>query len=373
MIQVFKPSHDHREIIAVAETLRSGWTGLGPKVAEFERKFADYVGVEHAVATNSGTSALHLAYRLLGVGPATEVIVPSLTFVSTALAASYLGATPVFADSCADTLLMDYDHARTLITPRTKAVCIVLYGGQTLRSIPQFYCDGNIPVVLDCAHACGAKQDLSIAPLHCWSFHAVKNLACGDGGMVTMHSADLAARARRLRWCGIDTSTYDRAGVAAGTYKWEYDVKEIGYKCHMNDITASIGLVQLQKMPEMQAKRQVIARKYTLDLVELYAKEKVSILVPRHEINDAWHLFCIRAERRNELADFLRTKGINTGVHYKPIHLYDCWRKLNCKPFLPIVEREWQKLLTLPLYPDLELEQVDYICDSIKEFYGRPS
>lgn len=362
MIPVFRPSHDHREIIAVAETLRSGWTGLGPKVAEFEAAFAEYVGVEHAVATNSGTSALHLAYRLVGAGPADEVIVPSLTFVSTALAASYLGATPVFADSCADTLLMDYDHARTLITGRTKAVCIVLYGGQTLPSIPQFYCDGGIPVVLDCAHACGSKQDLSIAPIHCWSFHAVKNLACGDGGMVTMHSADLAERARRLRWCGIDTSTYDR-GLTSTGYKWEYNVNEVGYKCHMNDITASIGLVQLAKMPEMQEKRVTLVNRYMMQLPLDLIKQSIE---PRMSSN---HLFYIRTEQRNELADYLRKQGINTGVHYKPIHLYDCWGK--SKPYLPVVEREWRKLLTLPLYPDLTLAEVDYICDSIKEFYGQ--
>ncbi len=365
MIPVFKPSHDHREIIAAAECLRSGWTGLGPRVAEFEQKFAQYVGVEYAVATNSGTSALHLAYRLLGVGPSTEVIVPSLTFVSTALAASYLGATPVFTDVVSDTLLMDYDHARTLITPRTKAVCIVLYGGQTVASIPQFYCDGNIPVVLDCAHACGARQGLSIAPLHCWSFHAVKNLACGDGGMLTMHSRDLYERAKRLRWCGIDTSTYDRANSAVGSYKWEYDVKEVGYKSHMNDITASIGLVQLQKMPEMQKKR--------LELVAGYAQlKKLSVnICPVLKDDSSWHLFTIRTDRRNKLADYLRSKDINTGVHYKPIHLYDCWGKV--KPFLPIVEREWQKLLTLPLFVDMTLEQVDTICDAIKDFYDRPS
>ena len=362
MIPVFKPSHDHREIEAVAEVLRSGWTGLGPKVAEFERQFADYVGVKYAVATNSGTAALHLAYRLVGAGPTTEVIVPSLTFVSTALAASYCGARPVFADSCADTLLMDYDHVRTLITPKTKAVCIVLYGGQTLQRMPQFYHDGVIPIILDCAHACGSKQDLKQADLHCWSFHAVKNLACGDGGMLTMHSSELYERAKRLRWCGIDTSTYDRGVSSTGTYKWEYDVQEIGYKCHANDITAAIGLVQLAKLPKMQEKRRVLASRYMQNLNNYHE--------PATD-NWSWHLYTIRTNRRNELADFLRTKGINTGVHYKPIHLYDCWGKQ--RPFLPIVEREWQKLLTLPLFPDLTLEEVDYICDSIKEFYGRPS
>jgi perosamine synthetase len=262
---------------------------------------------------------------------------------------------------------MDYDHARTLITPRTKAVCIVLYGGQTVSSIPQFYCDGNIPVVLDCAHACGARQDLSIAPLHCWSFHAVKNLACGDGGMLTMHSRDLYERAKRLRWCGIDTSTYDRANSAVGSYKWEYDVKEIGYKCHMNDITASIGLVQLQKMPDMQKKRIVLVKQYAKGLKDLFIPHATSSLLERVDTDHAWHLYKIRTDRRNELADYLRSKDINTGVHYKPIHLYDCWGKY--KPFLPVVEREWQKLLTLPLFVDMTLEQVDYVCSGIKDFY----
>lgn len=369
MIPVFRPSHDHREAEAVAQCLLSGWTGLGPRVEEFERKFAEYVGVPYAVATSSCTAALHLAYRLVGVCPGDEVIVPSLTFISTALAATYCGATPVFADSHPDTLLMDYDHAKNHLNPRTKAISVVLYGGQTISSVPAFYCDGEIPVILDCAHACGSSQDLSIAPLHCWSFHSVKNLSCGDGGMLTMHRQDYYERAKRLRWCGIDTSTYDRAattGVSTAQYKWDYQVTDIGYKCHMNDITASIGLVQLSKMPEMQQKR--------LRLVEHYRKKLPDEMeITPYGMGKAWHLFYIRTDCRNELADYLRSKGINTGVHYKPIHLYPVFRRHGASQILPVVEREWQRLLTLPLYPDLTLEQVDYVCASIKEFYAHHS
>ena len=364
MIPVFSPSHDHQEAAAVATCLASGWTGLGPKVAEFEAAFAQYVGVKYAVATNSCTSALHLAYRLLGVGPGDEVVVPALTFVSTALAAVYCGATPIFADSVADTLMIDPDHVRVLLTPKTKAVVYVLYGGQTIGNIHQFYCDGNIPVILDCAHACGSKQDLSLAPLHCWSFHSVKNLSCGDGGMLTMHSEEMYERAKRLRWCGIDTSTYDRGKTTSTGYKWEYNVDELGYKYHMNDITASIGLVQLAKMPSMQEKRITLVNNYMMKLPLDLIKYSIE---PRMSAN---HLFTIRTDKRNELADYLRQHHINTGVHYKPIHFYPVFNKHRKQWPLPVVEREWQKLLTLPLYPDLTLAEVDVICSTIKDFYA---
>lgn len=367
MIPVFCPSHNHLEHEAVKRCLDSGWTGLGPRVAEFEEKFSEYVNAKHSIATNSGTAALHLAFKLLDIGPGDEVIVPALTFISTAQAVAYTGAKPIFCDIDRSTLLMDFSKISQLINGRTKAIVPVLYGGQPIPDPqPIFYCDGSIPIVYDCAHACGAKWDAK-DKICCYSFHSVKNLSCGDGGMLTVPCSKMAKRARQLRWCGIDTSTYDRATTGnvptSGTYKWEYDIQEIGYKCHMNDLTASIGLVQLAKMDDMQLKR--------LQLVIRYGNNLPKNLGFRIAGGSSWHLMVIRTDRRNELADFLRTKGINTGVHYKPIHLYPCWNHGRAgRPHLPIVEDEWKKLLTLPLFPDMTMDQVDLVCAGIKEFFS---
>lgn len=190
-----------------------------------------------------------------------------------------------------------------------------------------------------------------------------------------MHSKDLYERAKRLRWCGIDTSTYDRAattGVSTAQYKWDYQVTDIGYKCHMNDITASIGLVQLAKLPEMQRQRFQLVCRY-MDHFGAWPGQIEMDTLPWPNSGSAQHLFIIKTDRRNELADYLRSKGINTGVHYKPIHLYPVFRRHGASQILPVVEREWQRLLTLPLFPDMTLEQVDYVCASIKEFYAHHS
>lgn len=351
MLQIFQPAYDEREEQAVAEVLRSRWSGLGRKVEEFEHKFAERVGAKYAVALNSCTAALHIALQLLGVGPGDEVVVPTITFVSTAHVVKYMGAEPVFCDIEADTLLLD--AAKVKITPRTKAVIPVLYAGQCPPPTWQF----PVPVIYDAAHATGSSWRAS--GIACWSFHAVKNLSTGDGGMLTTDDPVLCERARRLRWLGIDRSTWERTD-SSRQYWWTYNIDEIGYKYHMNDITAAIGLVQLDKLSQMQEKRLAIVARYLKNLAGVVG-------LPQFDSNSSWHLFVIRAERRDDLSVFLRGKGINTGVHYKPIHLYPCYGP---QPPLPVAESEWRRILTLPLYPQLELTQVDYICDCTKEFYA---
>ena len=356
MIPVFRPAYDDREERAVLEVLRSGWIGLGPKVAQFEDQFAATVGARFGVGLSSCTEALCLALHQLGVGPEDEVLVPTITFVSTAAVVRQLGAVPVICDVDERTLLIDWQDAARRRTERTKAAIPVLYAGQPLE-VPE---DWDLPLVYDCAHAAGA--DFSAAgKTCCWSFHAVKNLATGDGGMLTSDDEAFCQRARRLRWLGIDRSTWDRTKVDRG-YWWEYRIEELGYKCHMNDITAALGLVQLDKLPELQQRRRELVDRYRLNLEGM-------LELPPHDPGSSQHLFVVRTDARDDLSTFLAEEGISTSVHYMPLHLYPCFAD---SVRLPTAERVWQRILTLPLFPDLSVAEVDRICARIVQFCDTP-
>jgi perosamine synthetase len=352
MIPLFRPYYDEREEQAVAEVMRSGWIGLGPKTEEFEERFARRVGARYGVALNSATAALHLALELLDVGPGDDVLVPTMTFVSTAMAANYQGAVPVFCDVDRDTLCLDVGDAESRRTLRTRAAIPVLYGGHPLSGF-----ELDVPLVWDCAHAVGSAFDAS-DKLCCWSFHAVKNLATGDGGMITTDDEALYRRAQRLRWLGIDKSTWDRSGIEQ-RYWWEYRIEEVGYKYHLNDIAAALGLVQLEKLDSMQETRHRLVRQYLEELAGVPGIE-----LPPYDPDSSWHLFVVRVQQRNDLALHLRDRGISTGVHYKPIHLYPLYHTYD----LPVAEAEWPKLLTLPLFPALTSDQVSEICEAIRGF-----
>jgi len=367
MIQVFAPWYDEREVNAVAEVIRSGWVGLGPKTAEFERKFAEYCQVPYCVGFNSCTAALDMAMRLIGVNHGDEVIVPTNTFVSTAHCVAYNLGTPIFADINERTLDLDIDDVARKIGPRTKAIIAVHYGGRPVDMDHLKSVAGDIPIIEDCAHAAGARYKGrpvgGLGVLGCFSFHAVKNLAMGEGGALTLRDEKLMQRAKRLRWLGIDRGTWDRTGMDR-SYWWEYQVDEIGLKSHLNDIHAAIGLVQLAKLDESNARRREIVAMYREGFKDV---PQIRMPPPDDEVfQSSWHFCEILAERRDDLSVFLKEHGINTGVHYKPIHLYRCYGN---RPVLPVAERLFPRMLTLPLYPGLTNQQVTYIIQTVKAFY----
>lgn len=368
-IPVFRPFHGDEEIEAVAEVLRSGWWGQGPKTAEFERRFAEFVHAPLAVAVNSATAALHLALLVAGVEGG-EVITSSLTFVSTNHAILYNKATPVFADVEPDTLNLDPDDIERKITPKTRAILPVHYGGHPadLDRIHELAAAHNLIVIEDAAHAAGSLykgQPIgSLSPFTCFSFHPVKNLATGDGGMITLTNEEWDARLRRLRWVGINKDTWVRSrGKDASQYSWEYDVEEIGFKCHSNDIMSAIALVQLARLPQTNARRRDICALYNEGLRDL---EWLQLPVEREDVFSARHNYVVRCDRRNDLATWLREHGIATGMHYIPNHLHAVYRPY--ATMLPVVEREWVRLLTLPLFPALTDDDVVYIIDVIRRF-----
>jgi perosamine synthetase len=359
---------DEQEIEAVAEVLRSGWIGLGPKTAEFERNFASFLGAPYAVGLNSATAALDMSVLLLNINHGDEVIVPTMTFVSTAHAVAYNLATPIFADVDADTLLIDIDDVAHKITPRTKAIIAVHYGGRPVDMDRLRQVAAGIPLIEDAAHACGSeykgRKAGTLGDLACFSFHAVKNLSTGDGGALVTCDPALMERAKRLRWLGIDRGTWDRTGTDR-SYWWQYCVDEIGLKCHMNDIAAAIGLVQLRKLPSSNARRRQIAEMYTAGLQGLPWLKTPPMDTP--DSQSAWHIYCVQVEDRDDLNVYLQEKEIGTGVHYRPIHQYACYGN---RPVLPVAERIFERILSLPMHPGLTDEDVVYTIDSIRSFHS---
>ncbi len=378
-INLFRPVLGDEELEAIRKTFSGGWLGLGPTTALFESEFASFIGVPYAVATNSCTAALDLAMRLLGIGPGDEVIVPTITFVSTAHAVAYNGARPVFCDVDPATLLLDTESVMGRVTNSTKAVVVVHYGGRMADVVAlreRLDGDGHedISIVEDCAHACGSQLDGrmagSVGDIGCFSFQAVKNLVTGDGGMLTIANKDFADRAKRLRWLGIDKGTWDRSDVDR-SYWWEYNVDEIGLKCHMNDIQAAIGRVQLRKLASGNHRRAEISRAYELQL-SLFREKGLMELPPGDgDLSfSSWHLYPIKISNRDDLAVFMESHGISTGVHYKPIHLYQCY---GYQPSLPNAETAWKLLLSLPMHLGLSDDDVKRVCGVIAEFCGMGS
>ena len=370
MIPVFKPSLSKKEIRAVIETLKSGWWGSGPKAEEFEKKFADFIGVKNAVALNSCTAALHLTGKLLGLKKGDEVITTPLTFISTAYIADYCDAKIVFADVDENTLNIDPEDIKKKISKKTKVIVPVHFGGYAceMDEIMKIANKNKIYVVEDCAHATGGeyrgKKLGSFGTISCFSFQAVKNLAIGDGGMLLTNNDDFAKRAKWLRWTGINKETASR--TKEDRYSWEYDIVEVGYKFQMPDILAAIGMVQLERIKELNGRRREITNMYNdafsrIDWVELREEKPY--------INSANHNYVIKIDKdREKFMQYMKSKGISTGVHYKPLYLQTVYKWARKKANCPITDKVWKKLVTLPLYPDMTDREVNLVVDAVKKF-----
>ena len=363
---------DDTDVAAVVDVLRGDWLTTGPTVVEFEEKFAEFVHANHAVAVSSGTAALHLAMMAAGVGPGDEVIVPALTFVASANAARYVGATVVFADIDERTFLIDTNDVARLVTPRTKALVAVDYAGlpcdlSALREIADAH---GLVLIEDACHAPGASYEGrpvgSIADFTAFSFHPVKHLTTGEGGMITTQQEARNARLRTLRSHGIETDF--RGREAQGT--WEYDQTELGFNYRISDINAALGITQLAKQSAWLTRRQEIAERY----IELLAEvdSVVSQDVPADRTH-GWHLFPVRlvgdnaeALRRNVFSR-MRSDGIGVNVHYRPVYLNTYYRDLGHEPGeCPRAEAVYSGLLSLPMWPGLTDQMQDRVVDSLR-------
>ena len=343
MIPLFKPSCSDLEIQNVTRVLRSGFWSMGPVVEELEEQFAKYTGSRHAVAVSNCTAALQLALETLGVRDG-EVIMPALTFAATGLSVLHSGGRVVLADIDENTLCIDWDDVKSKETQRTAAIIPVWYGGtvNSPRSFPSGW------IIEDCAHAAGNMLAGQIGDVACWSFNAVKNLASGDGGMITTPDGELAARLRRLRRFGID-----RKG-------WDYDIPDPGWKADMNDITAAIAMAQLQRLDEMNELRRKIVLTYMRELSNLDW-----LRLPEWDENSSWHMFVARTQHRDSLITHMYSRGVSAGVHYKPLNLHRIFGEHKA---LPVTDRIWKTLITFPLYPDMTDDDLGQVIDAVRSF-----
>ena len=370
-MQLFRPNISEKAIQAVGDVLRSGWIGLGPKTTEFEKAFAEYIGTRYAVATNSATAALHLATILCDIGPGDEVITTPFTFISTNHVILYQGATPVFADIDPNTCNIAPESIERMITDKTKAIVCVHYGGYPcdLDRIYDIADRHNLKVIEDAAHAAGSSykgRKIGSFGLTTFSFHAVKNLPMGDGGMIATDYFGEYKRLQRLRWMGIDKDTFTRTiadeGKATG-YAWQYDVPEVGYKYHMNDIAAAIGLEQLRLLDKENERRRTIASQYTEGL---FNPDIIALpVLSNEEIVTSQHLYPIQVERRDDLIDKLKENDIAPGVHYVPNNIYPMYRR--CRADVRSTMRIFENILSLPMHTLLTDQEVQRVIEVINE------
>ncbi|KTB87833.1 UDP-4-amino-4-deoxy-L-arabinose aminotransferase [Pseudomonas syringae] len=366
-----RPSMGDEEIAAVTRVLRSGWITTGPECQKLEEQFAERVGARQAIALSSATGAMHVALLALGVGPGDEVITPSQTWVSTANMICLLGATPVFVDVDRDTLMTSAALIERAITPRTKAIVPVHYAGAAFDLDPLYALADRhgIAMIEDAAHAVGTRYKGRPIGSHgtaIFSFHAIKNMTCAEGAMFVTHDAQLADRVRQLKFHGLGVDAYDRLTLGR---KPQAEVIEPGFKYNLADINASIALVQLQRLDAINAKRQMLARHYLQRLAESPVQP---LALPRYAQQHAWHLFILRIDPercgldRDAFMKALQAQNIGTGIHFIATHLHSYYRKRFPEVHLPDTEWNSSRLCSIPLFPDMTLDDVERVVSAIE-------
>jgi len=361
---------DDRELGAVLDTLNSEWITAGPRTEAFEKAFAELTGAAEAVAVSNGTAALFLALRALGIGSGDEVLCPSLTFVATAAAVLHCGATPVLVDIVSlSNPTIDPDDAASKITSRTKALLPVHYAGipADMDRLCELAEAHGLFLVEDAAHAPGArfagKACGSFGAAGCFSFFGNKNITTAEGGMITTSDPELAGRLRLLRSHGMTVTSWDRnKGRPA-----HYDVLEFGFNFRLDDIRAALGLVQLEKLPQLNRGRAKLAQRYNTGFTEMGCDLILPLASAGTLKEPACHIYpvvCGSSEERDRLAMVLKEEGIQTSIHYPPIHEFTAFRRLDSGVDLPVTEAFASRELTLPLYPSLTEAQVDDIVSS---------
>ena len=354
---------------AVIKVLRSRWLSMGTVTQQFEQEFADYINASYAFAVANGTAALHIACLAAGLGPGDEAIVPSLTFVATANAVRYTGATPIFADiSNENDLTISPDAIKSKINQRTRAILVMHYGGyacdmQAIMTIAQKY---HLSVIEDAAHAPGSSLNGRMlgtwGDMGCFSFFSNKNLATGEGGMIVTNDEILAEKIRLLRSHGMTSLTWDRHQGHA----WSYDVVELGYNYRLDEIRSAIGRVQLQKLEANNQRRREITAQYRELLSELVPE--IEVPFQNHPGTSSAHLMPVLLPKgcdRLAFMESMKSEGIQTSIHYPPVHGFTAYGQRHAREDLAITENIASREVTLPLFPTLKELDVALVVNAV--------
>jgi len=370
-----RPSLGEEELAAVKSVFESGWITTGPKNAELEEAFCQLTGNQHAIAVSSATAGMHVTLLALGIQPGDEVITPSLTWVSTINIITLLGATPVMIDIDRDTLMVTPELIEAAITPRTRAIIPVHYAGapadiDAIRAIGERH---GIPVIEDAAHAAGCyykEKHVGQQGTAIFSFHAIKNMTCAEGGLIVTDDAALADRMRSLKFHGLGVDAYDRHTHGR---KPQAEVIMPGFKYNLPDISAAIALVQLKKLPAIDQRRAAIAQRY---LTELANTPFLPLAQPEWPHQHAWHLFIIRVDEaqcgisRDALMETLKAQDIGTGLHFRAAHTHKYYRERYPQLSLPHTEWNSDRICSIPLFPDMRDEDVTRVISALRQIAG---
>jgi len=372
-IPIAKVQITDAELEGADAVLRSGWLTTGPRTREFEQLCKSYIGCKHALALNSGTAALHLAVSALNIGPGDEVITTPLTFAASVNAILYVGATPVLADIDPATLNLLPEAVEARITERTRAILVVHYGGAPvdMDAFNRIADKHNLEIIEDAAHAMGARyrgeRVGARSRAACFSFHPVKNMTTGEGGLLVTDDDDVERLARLRSWHGIDKSALNRYEKGGS---WYYEVQDLGFKYNMTDLQAVIGIQQLDRLDGVNRERREIAAQYDSMFREL---ERVSVAPIRPETEDARHLYWIVLDSqfydRDKFIANLASHGIGTSVHYIPIHLHPYYQRRFgwAEGLLPSAERVYSGLVTIPLFHGMTAEQRERVVQAVPD------
>jgi dTDP-4-amino-4,6-dideoxygalactose transaminase len=368
-IPLFDLNFDKREGQAVAEAIKDNWISIGPRCKAFEERFANMLNVNHAVSTSNCTVSLHLALILAGVKPGDEVICPSLTFVATVNAIRYVDAIPIFADvNTYDTPVIDPEDISHKITPKTKAIMVMHYGGFSC-DMDKIMCvakEFGLKVIEDACHGPLSEykgQKLgTIGDIGCFSFFSNKNISTGEGGMLVTNNQEYAERAKLLRSHGMTSMSYERAQG----HSTAYDVVELGYNYRLDDIHAAIGLVQLDKIEADLLKRTIVRQMY---IDKLSSVEEIIIPFKNYTDFSSNYIFTIvlknsNYQKRDNIRNRLAEAGVQTSVHYPAVHRFSIYKDFYRE--LPVTDYLVDNLITLPMYGHLKHEDILYICEIIR-------
>ena len=371
-----RPSMGDAELAALREVLASGWITTGPKNQALEAAFCQLTGNRHAIAVSSATGGMHVTLMALGIGPGDEVITPSQTWVSTLNMICLLGATPVMIDVDNDNLMITPEAVAAAITSRTKAIIPVHYAGapadiDAIRAVGERH---GIPVIEDAAHAAGTHykgRHVGCQGTAIFSFHAIKNMTCAEGGLIVTDDDELASRIRSLKFHGLGVDAYDRQTHGRAP---QAEVIAPGFKYNLADINAALALVQLEKLPHANQRRAEIAQRY---LRELADTPFMPLSVPAWDHQHAWHLFIIRVDEaacgisRDALMEKLKAMGIGTGLHFRAAHTQKYYRERFPEVSLPNTEWNSARICSLPLFPDMTDDDVTRVISALRQLSGR--